>query len=434
MDNDNSPQHVSQQPAQDQSARDRTSERAQADQAANLIRHKLDTLYNSEPDAKTEALEASEATTSRSKHQQFIYQLSNSGKSMADIQSAWHDYYAKLPDSQKHEVWQEFYASSNQSSHFQPAQPEPTETVQPAAVVTLPEPEPTRPLVEPYIDPTRLSHASHHIKTNGRHVRPRRQTETRTVADIKQQLLSNVKPRRKLSARHHLQSLIFGLGMGSLVLLILLFGLFNERFIAPFITPSKQVSSTPIIIDPNAAAVSPNPEVIIPKINVEIPVVYDQTSINEAAMETSLEQGVVHYATTPYPGEMGNAVIFGHSSNNIFNPGKYKFAFVLLSRLDNGDLFYLTRNGKEYAYQVYKKEIVEPTDVSVLNSTDKPATATLITCDPPGTSLHRLVVIGQQISPSPTVNTASTAVKSSQKPTILPSNSPSLWSRFVSWL
>src|SRR5581483_6597328 len=98
-----------------------------------------------------------------------------------------------------------------------------------------------------------------------------------------------------------------------------------------------------------------NPEVLIPKINVEIPVVYDQTSINEDAMETSLEQGVVHYATTAYPGQQGNAVFFGHSSNNIFNPGKYKFAFVLLHQLDNGDLFYLTRDGKQYVYRVYKK-------------------------------------------------------------------------------
>jgi len=414
------------------------SEQNEAHQAANLIRNKLTSLYADEPDAKTEAREAAEINHGRSKHQQFIYQLSNSGKSMADIQTAWHNYYASLPDEQKHEVWQEFYASNNQSSHFaQAQQPTPQAVTGPVTVVSLPEPVPepakaAKPLVEPYIAESRLSHAAEHLKSKTRRP-PRHSNQPRTVAELKQQLLGNVKPRRKLKARQHLQSLMFGLGMGALVVLFLLFGFFNERFIAPFVTPSKHVSATPIIIDPNSAAVGPNPEVIIPKINVEIPVIYNQTSIDEAAMETSLEQGVVHYATTPYPGEMGNTVIFGHSSNNIFNPGKYKFAFVLLSHLDNGDLFYLTRNGKEYVYQVYKKEIVDPTDVSVLNPTDKPATATLITCDPPGTSIHRLVVIGEQISPSPTVNTASTAITSSQHPTILPSNSPSLWSRVVQW-
>jgi sortase A len=222
--------------------------------------------------------------------------------------------------------------------------------------------------------------------------------------------------------------------MGSLVLLLLLFGFFNERFIAPFITPSRHVSSTPIIIDPNSAAVSPNPEVLIPKINVEIPVIYDQSSINEDAMQTALEHGVVHYATTPLPGQKGNTVIFGHSSNNIFNPGKYKFAFVLLNRLDNGDLFYLTKDGKQYVYRVYKKTVVEPTDVEVLNPTEKVATATLITCDPPGTSLHRLVVVGEQITPDPGGNTASTAAANQPIPKELPSNSPSLWQRFTGWI
>ena len=220
--------------------------------------------------------------------------------------------------------------------------------------------------------------------------------------------------------------------MGCLVVLILLFSFFNERFIAPFITPSRQVSSTPII-DASTAAISSTPEIIIPKINVEIPTVYDVPTIQESAVELGLERGVVHYATTPDPGQKGNVVVFGHSSNNILNPGKYKFAFVLLSRLDTGDVFYLTKDGVRYAYQVYDKEIVKPNDVGVLNATNKPATATLITCDPPGTSINRLIVIGQQISPDPNSNGASTAVKTDTKPTILASNAPSLWSRITGW-
>ena len=149
--------------------------------------------------------------------------------------------------------------------------------------------------------------------------------------------------------------------------------------------------------------------------------------------QKALESGVVHYATTPNPGEKGNAVIFGHSSNNIFNKGKYKFAFVLLSRLEPGDLFYINKDSKRYAYRVYKKDIVKPTQVSVLGATDKVATVTLITCDPPGTSLNRLVVVGEQISPDPSVNTTSTASKPEHQPVLLPSNSPSLWQRLVGW-
>jgi sortase A len=152
------------------------------------------------------------------------------------------------------------------------------------------------------------------------------------------------------------------------------------------------VANTEIIATGEAGGNTP--EIIIPKINVEIPVVYDVNTIEEAAVEKGLERGVVHYANTSLPGQDGNVVIFGHSSNNIFNPGKYKFAFVLLSRLENGDTFYLQKDGKRYTYQIYKKQIVNPSNVGVLTDAEKSATATLITCDPPGTSTNRLVVVG----------------------------------------
>ncbi|HEX9153408.1 MAG TPA: sortase, partial [Candidatus Saccharimonadales bacterium] len=179
------------------------------------------------------------------------------------------------------------------------------------------------------------------------------------------------------------------------------------------------------------------PEVIIPKINVQIPVIYDEPSVTEASVQRALERGVIHYASTVNPGEQGNAAVFGHSSNNIFNKGKYKFAFVLLHELVPGDIFYLTYNKTVYTYKVFDKKIVPPTEVSVLGGVaDKPATATLITCDPPGTSTNRLVVWGEQISPDPAgaatptiTNTPSTAT-----PTELPSEGPTLWSRFWNWV
>jgi LPXTG-site transpeptidase (sortase) family protein len=148
-----------------------------------------------------------------------------------------------------------------------------------------------------------------------------------------------------------------------------------------------------------------------------------------------LEEGVLHYPTTVKPGEHGNAAFFGHSSNNIFNKGKYKFAFVLLNRLEPGDVFYLNYNGKQYAYRVYDKRIVSPDQFWVLNTRDKADTATLITCDPPGTTINRLVVTGEQISPNPNNNqkSAQADVQQSQARQ-LPGNAPSLWSRLWDWL
>jgi len=361
--------------------------------AANIARAKLANLYKEEPDAKEEIVESASATQ-RSRHQTYMHSLSTSGKSLAEIQTAWHSYYVGLSDKDKHEVWQEFYSAHDKTKVVQPKQ---------------------TPAVAPKV------------------AKPHKLAKPQSVAAVKQKIIRSVNSGsgRKPSAKQHLHSLFFGLGMGAIVMLVFMFGFFNERFVAPFITPSRAVSSTPIIVDPNSTAAGPNPEVIIPKINVEIPVVYDVGSIEEAAIQNALEGGVVHYSSTPNPGEKGNSVIVGHSSNNIFNQGKYKFAFVLLNKLEIGDTFYLTKDGVRYAYKIYEKKIVPPTDVSVLGTTDKPATATLITCDPPGTSLNRLIVVGEQISPDPSGNTASTVDPAASETGVVPGNAPSLWSRIT---
>lgn len=371
--------------------------------AVDLIRDKINAMYTDEPDAKEELAEAEDAGPHPSKHQKYMTDLSSSGKSLAEIQTAWHDYYVSLPDKEKHEVWQEFY-----EEHGKGMQHQPEHHAKPAEHHTT----------KPHHTPAPATHA-----------------DSRSVADVKSQLLGKVQTRsKKLKKNTHFRSLLFGLSMGAITILILLFSFFNERFIAPFITPSKSVSNTPIIIDPASTAVGPEPKVIIPKINVDIPVVYDEPSINEAAVQKALEKGVLHYATTPNPGEIGNGVIFGHSSNNILNKGEYKFAFVLLNRLETGDTFMVQKDGKRYIYRVFDKKVVKPTDTSVLGPSSKPSTFTLITCDPPGTSINRLVVTGEQISPDPNANIASTVNPTDvTSPAQLPSDSPSLWERITGW-
>lgn len=411
--------------------------------AADLIRAKLDDLYDHEPNAKEEEAEVAAATAPLSKHQRFMQELNSSGKSLVEIQTAWHQYYQNLPDTEKHEVWQEFYAAHQQHNatvlhhpqtthHYQPAGLPGQPTVHSAASSPVLPPDATEQTEEDI-----ASKAHHKLrKKTTRHPKTSQPGHQRSVAEIKHQLASNVQRRAKLKPKHHLQSIIFGLGTGLLVVVILLFGFFNERFIVPFISPSKSVSATPIIIDPNSTAVGKEPKIIIPKINVEIPVVYDEPSIDEAAVDKALERGVLHYATTPLPGEQGNGIIFGHSSNNILNKGRYKFAFVLLKHLQEGDLFYLQKDGKQYVYKVFQKRVVKPEEVSVLTETyGKTATFTLITCDPPGTSINRLLVVGEQISPDPATNTKSSVTQASgQAPSTIPSNAPSLWSRLTGWL
>lgn len=358
--------------------------------AADLIRKKVQAAYADEPSATEEGLDLNllGSGISHSKHQQFIFDLTNSGKSLADIQAAWHEYYSGLSDIEKHQVWQEFYSTHSQAA---------SGISGPAMAPGAAEPDQS-------------------------------QSQALSLHDLKASLTKKARPAKKLKPAQHFQSLLFGLGVGTIVILIFMFSFFNERFIAPFIQPSRNVSGTPIISS-NAAAGSA-PQIIIPKINVEIPVVYGMTSTVEADVQKALENGVLHYADTALPGELGNSVIVGHSSNNILNRGKYKFAFVLLNRLQIKDIFYLEKDGKRYTYEVYKRTIVKPSEVSVLGPQDEPATASLITCDPPGTSTNRLVVVGKQISPDPGANLAQRSTnKLATSAAIVPSNAPSLWSR-----
>lgn len=367
--------------------------------AADLMRKRVEAAYTYEPNVKDEIKESEETSASkRSAHQQFIYELTSAGKPLHEIQSAWHEYYAGLTDAEKHRVWQEFYDTHSRSSNH-------------PAVIHTSSPRQKRNKLSDRLQSKAVKAAS--IRPSKKSARPYHPAR---------------KSAKKASPLH---SLVFGLAIGSITILIFMFGFFNERIIAPFIQPSRNVSSIPII---SSGPVGNDPKIIIPKINADVPVVYDVDTIEEAAIQKGLERGVVHYADTANPGQNGNVVIVGHSSGNIFNLGKYKFAFSLLRTLENGDTFFLHKDGKKYVYQVYKKSVVKPTDVSVLGLADKPATATLITCDPPGLNTNRLVVTAEQISPDPLTNAPSnTQNKLAQSTPLVPGNSPSLWSRLVNW-
>lgn len=170
--------------------------------------------------------------------------------------------------------------------------------------------------------------------------------------------------------------------------------------------------------DDNPSQVATAPTLTIPKINVTTPVVFEP-SIVEAQVQKALESGVVHYGNTAKPGEVGNTVIFGHSSNDWDRPGDYKFIFVLLEKLNVGDTYSIDYEGQRYEYKIYERSVILPTDVHVVQPTAEP-TSTLITCWPVGTTQKRFIVKAKQISPEP----SNDAIASNQEPaklnTVLP--------------
>lgn len=291
-----------------------------------------------------------------------------------------------------------------------PSQPEPQQPVPPAVATppTPPQPAPTVAQVQPETPPESTPAPA-----------PAEPSEPKAsvLSRIKKRLQNFYQGKPKLPSR--LKPIL-----GAALTGMAIFLLFNSQVLVGQLQYLTNAGSDAAA---STETVSADPLIIIPKINVSVPVVYDVKTFHEPDVEVALQRGVVHYGTTALPGEIGNNVIVGHSSNNWWASGKYKFAFVLLDKLEVGDTFELHYNSKRYIYKVYNKKIVDPKDVSVLQPTTT-AETTLITCTPPGTSLHRLVIQSKQISPDPSTDQAASAT-SQQSVDQLAGSPPSLWTQ-----
>lgn len=251
------------------------------------------------------------------------------------------------------------------------------------------------------------------------------------VQELKQQLLTKVQEKASETRKsRHFIPIIAGL----VVVFIFLALQYNRLVISNIIAYVSPGSINPqnIIIDPNSAdTVSADPKLIIPKINVEVPVVYDIGNDNDSQMK-AMTTGVAHFAipgANSHPGENGNTVIAGHSSNDLFDSGEYKFIFAQLEKLDVGDMIYANYNSKRYTYSITKKEVVNPNELDKLvTSGDKPI-LTLVTCTPLGTSKYRLLVTAEQISPDPALATAKKTEESHDERSSIPGNSPTFLER-----
>ncbi len=245
--------------------------------------------------------------------------------------------------------------------------------------------------------------------------------------DLREQVLNKVKKQAETAKKsRHFMPVITALA----VILVFVFLQFNQLFFAQvhaYVSPGS-ISAQNIVVDPNAGtAVGPAPKIIIPKINVEAPVIYGLKSLADSQVQESLKSGVVNYpipGASSVPGQAGNTVILGHSSNDIFNNGNYKFIFVQLDKLQKGDTIYVNYKGTRYTYKVVNKKVVKPEQVSALAIKTSRPLLTLVTCTPAGTALNRLLVTAQQISPNPAK--ARQPTQSGSSTNSLAGNSPTL--------
>lgn len=340
---------------------DSSDKQTQRDAAANVVRDQIDALYGDEPSVTTPAADADPRQAGQ-------YRPANSWQ---QYHSQWQNYYQKYYE--RYYVGQLHQAVSSQP---QAAQAEADD-------------------------------------------------KDAQLLDLRQKILSTAKDSAKKArkSRHFIPVI-----SAVLVVLVVAFLQYNEVIFAnvqAYVSPGA-IDPENIVVDPTASTqVAADPKLIIPKINVDVPVIYG-ASPDYNSMMAAMAKGVAHFAipgADSVPGQIGNTVLSGHSSNDLFEAGDYKFIFSQLDKLQNGDTIYVNYNSTRYTYSVIKEQVVKPTNVQALYGyTDKPY-LTLITCTPLGTSLNRLLVTAEQISPDPSKATASNTYNTNAKATI-PGNEP----------
>lgn len=153
--------------------------------------------------------------------------------------------------------------------------------------------------------------------------------------------------------------------------------------------------------DPDAAGdVMTDVFVKIDKIAVNAPMVWSKTDVEENMLK-DLESGIAHFVGTASPGQRGNSIISGHSSNYIWAKGDYNYVFKNLGDLEEGDMITvdtIQRNGRiiSYKYKVTEKYVAKPDEERIFADSENP-TMTLSTCWPLGSNFKRLIVKAELI-------------------------------------
>ena len=132
---------------------------------------------------------------------------------------------------------------------------------------------------------------------------------------------------------------------------------------------------------------------VITTLGIKVPVVYVSEE-GEKFFQEALAGGVVHYPGSALPGEVGNAYIFGHSSDYVWSKGKYKTVFASLPEIQMGDEIYVSdASGKGFIYKVRASFVAKADEVSLLSQeTNGGKILTLQTSWPLGTALKRWIV------------------------------------------
>ena len=137
--------------------------------------------------------------------------------------------------------------------------------------------------------------------------------------------------------------------------------------------------------------------VVIPKINAASNVIANVDASSEEDYQAALKNGIAHAKGTYFPGQGNNIFLFAHSTDSPINIARYNAVFYLLRKLEPGDDITVFFADEKYRYQVEQKLVASPEDISWLTKDYGDEALILQTCDPPGTTWKRLLIIAKPI-------------------------------------
>lgn len=93
---------------------------------------------------------------------------------------------------------------------------------------------------------------------------------------------------------------------------------------------------------------------------------FNDTSETDSPLQKRLQDGVVHLPFTPFPGDLGNCYIVGHSSNYAYIKSDYNTIFKPIeSKGEVNQIFKINdRLGRELNFRIFSTEAIEYTDTT----------------------------------------------------------------------
>ncbi len=172
---------------------------------------------------------------------------------------------------------------------------------------------------------------------------------------------------------------------------------FTQKNVKPYVPDITIPKAEANILPPlGVEPVNKDFGIVIEKIGVNSPVVPNVNAANYPEYIAALANGVAHAKGTATPGstsaDNNNVFLFAHSAIDAIQARRYNSVFYLLRKLEVGDRISTFYKGKRFDYIVSKNEVVQANDTRYLTNPSKEPVLTLQTCDPPGSSLRRLII------------------------------------------